>query len=139
MRPAPGTWGSLAAAPLGWFIIQHTGLAGLLVGCTAVFIVGVWAAEAYETHKSEHDSPEVVIDEVIGQWIAFIPLAVLSGTIWAYGLGFVLFRLFDIWKPWPISWLDKHVNGGLGAMVDDVAAGIAAALGLWLVRVFFRF
>ncbi len=138
-RPAPGTWGSLAAVPLGWLIIRHTGVVGLLVSILAVFVVGVWAAGAYETTKGEHDSPEVVIDEVVGQWIAFIPLTVFSSTILAYGIGFMLFRVFDIWKPWPISWLDTHVSGGLGAMVDDVAAGIVAAVGLWLVQLFFKF
>lgn len=137
LKPAPGTWGSLAAVPLGWLIVHFANLTGLLSVTVAVFAVGVWAAQHYEHDVGAHDSSEVVIDEVVGQWISFIPIAILSAPLWSYALAFGLFRLFDIWKPWPISWLDKNVGGGLGAMVDDVAAGIVAALGLWLfLRIF---
>ena len=90
------------------------------------------------------DHRSLVWDEFIGQWIALIPLLGLwlspmsPGAWWMVLAGFVLFRLFDVWKPWPISWLDRRLKGGLGVMVDDVVAGVFAALVLWLVLVLFR-
>ena len=132
LKPAPGTWGSLAAVPLGWLLVHSTGLIGLSIAIVVVFAIGVWAAEQYEQESGAHDSSEVVIDEVVGQWIAFLPLTLLEAPLWAYMLSFGLFRLFDIWKPWPISYLDDHIGGGIGVMIDDVAAGFTAALILYV-------
>jgi phosphatidylglycerophosphatase A len=132
LRPAPGTWGSLAALPLGW--ILH-GLAGFpaLAGATAVlFALGLWAV----AREGGADRPEYVVDEVVGQWIALWPL---SAGLWAAGAApwlfpwpgwvgaFLAFRLVDIWKPWPISRIDAR-GTALAVMLDDVAAGLAAAL-----------
>jgi phosphatidylglycerophosphatase A len=84
------------------------------------------------------DHRSLVWDEFIGQWVALLPLLVLPAPWWAIVLGFLLFRLFDVWKPWPISWLDRRVKGGMGVMVDDVVAGaftaVVLALGLHLLR-----
>lgn len=124
---APGTMGSVAALPFGWLLASYGGPAGLLLGCVAVIALGIWAANGYMVAAGEHDPGPVVIDEVAGQWLAMLPAAALGLLSWqAVALAFVLFRAFDILKPWPISWADREVPGGLGVMLDDVLAGIAA-------------
>ncbi len=127
---APGTWGSLVALPFALVIQTLAGQFTLLIGSVVVFGIGCWAAEVYIQQTGRRDPREVVIDEVAGQWLtlAMVPVSPL-----AYGLGFVLFRLTDILKPWPISWLDKNIKGGVGVMVDDMAAGVYAGLALWLI------
>ncbi len=122
---APGTWGSLAAAVMAWPIQFWLGWVGLLVAAVAVFGVGIWAAERDAARTGLKDDGRIVIDEVAGQWIALLPAC----ADWRlFVLGFVAFRLFDILKPWPVSWADRHVSGGLGVMLDDVLAGIYAAI-----------
>jgi phosphatidylglycerophosphatase A len=69
------------------------------------------------------DHRSLVWDEFVGQWLALLPLLLLSSPWWTIVIGFALFRLFDVWKPWPIGWLDRHLKGGLGVMVDDAVAG----------------
>ncbi|MDX1424435.1 MAG: phosphatidylglycerophosphatase A [Kiloniellales bacterium] len=134
IRGAPGTWGSLAALPcaagltlLGgpWLLLATTGL---------LTLAGVWASGRYAAALASGDPGVVVVDEVAGQWLALVPLPL---DIWWYLAAFVLFRLFDVAKPWPIGWLDRKVSGGLGIMADDLAAGLAAgalahAAWLWL-------
>lgn len=137
MRPAPGTWGSLAALPCAWVIYVLTGPWGLVVGAVLSYPLGVWAT-AVETHgKDDHDPSEIVIDEVCGQWIALLPVAfgaqMMSADITALWPGwiaaFVLFRLFDITKWGPIGWADR-MHGPTGVMLDDVIAGVFAAIGV---------
>lgn len=124
---APGTAGSVAALPFGWILAFYGGPAGLFLACVAVTAIGVWAAAGYMVSAGEHDPGPVVIDEVAGQWLALLPAAALGLLSWqAVALAFVLFRAFDILKPWPISWADRQVPGGFGVMLDDVLAGIAA-------------
>ncbi len=120
---APGTFGSIAALVIYYLALQELSLTvylaivliGAIVGC---FLCG-YTAKAMEMH----DAPAIVWDEFIGLWIALACLP--SGWYWPL-VGFALFRLFDIAKPWPISWLDKHVHGGIGIMVDDILAGFLA-------------
>lgn len=121
---APGTWGSIIALPFAWIIVTNFGVIGLAVGTIAISILGVWAASVYAAKTGTHDAGAIVIDEVAGQWLTllFVPPDLLY-----YLLGFLLFRLFDIFKPWPISWADKNIAGGLGVMIDDIIAGILAA------------
>jgi len=121
MPKAPGTWGSLAALPFAWIIVHFGGSDSLAAACLIIYAVGVWAANRTIAVTSIHDPGLVVIDEVVGQWIVllFTPLDPLL-----YLLGFGLFRLFDIFKPWPVSWADRQVEGGTGVMLDDVLAGI---------------
>ncbi len=121
---APGTWGSLAALPLGWAIQYFTGWAGLAVAALVVFLVGIWAADAYAKRGADPDPGEIVIDEVAGQWLALLPA---MGSPVFYLAGFLLFRLFDIWKPWPIRTVERRLKGGLGVMADDILAGLIAA------------
>jgi phosphatidylglycerophosphatase A len=121
---AAGTFGSLAALP--WAYVIHEGFGGLVLGVLAVLVcvLGVWATDAYITQQHTGDDPkEVVIDEVAGMWLT---LACVAPTWQGYTAAFILFRFFDILKPFPISWVDKHVHGGLGVMLDDVLAAFAA-------------
>jgi phosphatidylglycerophosphatase A len=132
IKPAPGTWGSLVALPLGYGIGSTFGSLGLAAASVLVFGLGAWAAGVYEKQSGSHDPGEVVIDEVAGQWVAMLPV-IYFGLGWlGVGLAFVLFRLFDIWKPGPIRQLDQSFPGGIGTMIDDVAAGIVAAALLFL-------
>jgi phosphatidylglycerophosphatase A len=121
---APGTWGSLAALPFAWVMVRYGGPALLALAVGAVFLIGWWAAATYVRGGPVADPGEVVIDEVAGQWLA---LAFVPPDPVLYLTGFVLFRLFDIRKPWPVGWADRTVAGGLGIMVDDILAGLYAA------------
>lgn len=127
---APGTFGSLFALPIGWAFANESGFAGLALATIGISAIGVWAAEAYMVQAGEHDPGPVVIDEVAGQWLTILPMA--AAMTWqAVLIGFILFRLFDIWKPWPISWADANIPGGLGVMVDDIMAGLLGAACLY--------
>lgn len=140
---AQGTFGSLAAL-LPWLLLRELSLGMYLLMLLAGFAIGVWACDVAGRALGVDDHRSLVWDEFIGQWLALIPLlipAVLPAggfQWWMLAAAFVLFRLFDVWKPWPIRWLDRRVKGGLGVMLDDVVAGIFAAavlaLGLQLMR-----
>lgn len=127
LRPAPGTWGSLAALPPAWLLVHLGGVPLLAAGIVAVSLAGWWAAERY-TGGGKSDPGEVVIDEVAGQWVVLLAAPLDLGY---YAAGFVLFRALDITKPWPASWADRKLPGGLGIMLDDILAagyGLAALL-----------
>ena len=136
MPKAPGTWGSLAALPFAVLLHAVGGFPALFLATVFVFFLGWWATVQETAGAADHDPGEIVIDEVVGQWIALFPL---SGGLWAMGsqivilpwpglvFGFLFFRLFDIFKPWPVSWADKK-STAFGVMLDDVLAGIMAAL-----------
>ncbi|MEP6897308.1 MAG: phosphatidylglycerophosphatase A [Rhodanobacter sp.] len=140
---AQGTFGSLAAL-LPWLLLRQLPLAAYLIVLVAGFIIGVWACNIAGNALGVDDHRSLVWDEFIGQWIALLPLllpALLPARGFAWWMlvaGFVLFRLFDVWKPWPISWLDRHLKGGMGVMIDDVLAGIFAALALAVGLLLFR-
>jgi phosphatidylglycerophosphatase A len=119
----PGTWGSLAALPFAWAIRSHLGTTGLAVATVIAFIIGWWAAATVAKASAIEDPGEVVIDEVAAQWLVLLP-APLDPL--AYALAFLLFRIFDVWKPWPVRWADRHVKGGLGIMLDDFLAAVYA-------------
>ncbi|MBQ4855261.1 phosphatidylglycerophosphatase A [Rhodanobacter sp. B2A1Ga4] len=128
---AQGTFGSLVAL-LPWLLLRELPLPIYLVVLLAGFAVGVWACNVAGRALGVDDHRSLVWDEFIGQWIALLPLLVLPAPWWAIACGFVLFRLFDVWKPWPIRWLDRRVKGGMGVMADDVVAGVFAAAVLYL-------
>ena len=134
---APGTWGSLAALPVGWVIWWAAGPIGLLIASIAVFIAGIPACSRVAEDLGTEDPGRCVVDEVAGQWLT-LALAFLLGapsTLAIWALGFVMFRLFDILKPWPASWADRSVHGGLGVMLDDMIAGIYAGLATVAIQV----
>jgi len=134
---AQGTFGSLAAL-LPWLLLRELSLPVYLAVLLIGFVAGVWACNVAGRALGVDDHRSLVWDEFIGQWIALVPLLVpallpASGfQWWMLAAGFALFRLFDVWKPWPISWLDRRVKGGMGVMIDDVVAGIFAAIVLAL-------
>ena len=125
---APGSFASLAALPFAWALIWLGGPWLLLAAAALVFGLGLWAADRYMQAVRAHDPKAVVIDEIAGQWLTLC-IAPLDPR--AYLLGFVLFRLADVLKPWPVSWLDRRVKGAFGVMIDDIAAAIYAGLLLW--------
>ena len=124
----PGTWGSAAALPFAWIIASYGSPWPLLAAAIIAFAAGIWAAGIYGRHAGIKDASPIVIDEVAGQWLTLAPFAP-DPTV--YLLGFVLFRVADIVKPWPANWADRSLGGGLGVMLDDVFAGVYAALTLY--------
>lgn len=135
LRPAPGTWGSLAALPVGYGILLAGGFWLLVAATVLAFGLGMIATQRVIAGQDDHDPSWVVIDEVVGQWIALFPVgygaAMMGIELWQLYPGwisaFVLFRLFDIWKPWLVGWADR-MGGALGVMLDDVIAGVFAAI-----------
>ena len=129
----PGTWGSLAALPFAALIHWAGGAWALAAGAAVAFVVGIWAGGRYAAAAGEPDPSPVVIDEVAGQWLALVPMPLDPVH---YAAGFVAFRLFDVWKPWPLRRLER-LPGGLGIMADDIGAGLyAAALALLVLLAF---
>jgi phosphatidylglycerophosphatase A len=137
LLPGPvGTWASLAAIPLAWLLHWLGGFPFLLVATALAGAAGFWAIRVEALGPQAPDPGHVVIDEVVGQWIALMPLSL---GLWAAGappalfpwpgwvFGFLAFRLFDVWKPWPVSWADRR-PGPAGVMLGDVFAGLMAAL-----------
>lgn len=126
---APGTAGSLAAIPV--ILLAHFIHFPLWILFLITLGVGTWTAEKVSQELGEHDYPGIVIDEFAGMMLTlmFIPLSFVSIV-----LGFALFRLFDIWKPWPIGMIDEKVKGGVGIMVDDLVAGLYSAVILYLIH-----
>lgn len=125
---APGTWGTLLAVPF-YFLFGRLAIIEYALLMVVLFVVGVWICGKAGRELGVADHGAIVWDEMVGFWVTM--MVAPSGWPWVVA-GFVLFRLFDIWKPWPISWLDRRIGGGLGVMLDDLAAGIYAALCLGL-------
>jgi phosphatidylglycerophosphatase A len=134
---APGTAGTLVGVVTEWWLRQASmpwRIAAVIVG----FAAGVWICHYAAGKLAVHDHPGIVWDEIVGYWITMLAapatsLLVPAGWLWM-ALGFGLFRLFDIVKPWPIRDVDHRIGGGLGIMLDDVLAGIYAAACLLLLR-----
>lgn len=124
--------GTLAAIPLWWLLAQLP-LTSYLIVVSIAAVVGIAICGRAADQMGVHDHGGIVWDEFIGFWIA---MAALPITWQSVVLGFVLFRVFDILKPWPISWLDKKVSGGFGIMIDDVIAGLAAAVVIYFLGYF---
>ena len=121
---APGTWGSLGALPLAYLLAATAGAWGLAAGAVVIFVVGLWATARILRPGGLKDPADVVIDEVAGQLVALMPVA-LDLRWWP--AAFLLFRAADIWKPWPAGAAER-LHGALGVMADDAIAGLYAAL-----------
>lgn len=145
LRPGPGTWGSLAALPLAYGLHWLGGFPFLAAATFVVLTAGTWATHVMTKGTDNHDPSEIVVDEVVGQWIA---IWAVSLPAWAHGIdvtalwpgwisAFVLFRLFDIWKPGPVGWMDRR-EGPVGVMMDDVVAGFLAAIGSVVLAALFH-
>lgn len=130
----PGTFGTLVAVIIAWPLHMLWGNTALLVASTICFFLGVWICNLYLKHMPENKDPrEVVIDEFAAMWLL---LAVMPRSVLAYFIAFVLFRFFDIFKPFPVNILDRKVIGGLGIMIDDIAAACYPIL-LFMIYVWF--
>lgn len=126
---APGTFGTLTGVAI-YLLAQSLPLAWYVAFTTLGFALGVWACGRAARDLGVHDHPGIVWDEVIGYLVTMT--AAPQGAVWVLA-GFLLFRLFDIVKPWPISWLDRRVQGGAGIMIDDLAAGFMAMATLQVI------
>jgi len=128
---APGTCGTLFAIPLIW-LLAPSGLGPFWMATISITLVGIWAGTVADKSWGTHDSGRIVIDEVSGMFftMAWVP----RGEWQLLTVGFLLFRLFDVVKPFPIRHVDQHVGGGLGVMLDDVLAGLLASFCLLLVH-----
>ncbi|MFZ5723777.1 MAG: phosphatidylglycerophosphatase A [Pseudomonadota bacterium] len=129
---APGTFGTLAAVPLYLLLLQFPWPV-YVVATLAIFVLGVWASDVACRRLGVHDHSGIVIDEFAGFLVTMLPAVLgLVAAGWATLLaGFLLFRFFDVLKPWPIRVLDRRVHGGFGVMLDDLVAGLFAAAALW--------
>ncbi|MFC1503215.1 phosphatidylglycerophosphatase A [Pseudomonadota bacterium] len=124
----PGTMGTVASIPFYLLLIQLPFAAYLLITIIAA-IIGITICQKTSDDMGVHDHGSIVWDEFVGFWIT---MAIAPALSWQWVLaGFILFRFFDMVKPWPISWLDKHVHGGFGIMIDDILAGFMAMIALW--------
>lgn len=126
----PGTAGTLATIPLA-YVLMGLGRPMLIAATVAIFILGTWAAGRYCELTGKHDNQRIVIDETVGYLICLWGVQRSGPNLLA---AFVLFRIFDTWKPWPIRVVDRRVKGGFGVMADDVCAGVIGALILWLAQ-----
>lgn len=132
---APGTVGTLASLPVGLLILYYLGMETLFMLTLAITIIGIFEVNKYEKTTGVHDQQHIVIDEAAGMWLSLLivhstALSVTYPHAEPLGIlfGFGAFRLFDIWKPSTIGWIDRELKGGLGVMLDDVLAGIAGGL-----------
>ena len=135
LRPAPGTWGSLFALIFAILLVKIFGIIGFIFALLSISAFGWWATSVYLKQIKTKDPSEVVIDELVGQWIAVLPIVISAFyfklepfDLWPGWISsFLFFRLFDILKPSLIGWADEK-NGALGVMLEDIFAGIAAAI-----------
>jgi len=134
-RRAPGTVGTLASLPVGLAVLYYFGIETLFTLTLAITIIGIFEVNKYEQATGIHDHQQIVIDEAAGMWLSLmiaystaITMSYPYAELLAIVFSFAAFRLFDIWKPSTIGWIDRELKGGLGVMLDDVFAGIAAGL-----------
>ena len=141
---ASGTAGSLATIPLAFVLAYYWGFYGIIAGTIIVFFTGTLASKEVLKY-TKHDPSIIVIDETAGQLLSFAFVAnylqsnSYSHVIWIYALGFGLFRLFDITKPQPARWADKKILNAWGVMLDDIFAGVYAAICLYILKKFLLF
>ena len=129
---APGTVGTLASLPVGLAILFYFGIEALFMAAFAITVIGIFEVNKYEKLTGEHDQQHIVIDEAAGMWFALTIAFSTAMTLnypyvefLAILFSFAAFRLFDIWKPSTIGWIDRELKGGSGVMLDDVLAGFA--------------
>lgn len=123
---APGTWGTALACLVAPFLFFPLPISGRVLVLIAIFIVGSLAATRAEQILGQKDPGQVVIDELAGVWLVFLPYK--EPTFWLILFGFIFFRIFDIFKPWPIKASENWLPDGFGVMIDDIIAGLWALL-----------
>jgi phosphatidylglycerophosphatase A len=119
----PGTWGSAAALPFGFALMWWGGVWALASAIVVVSVLGWWASARFVAALNAEDPPEIVVDEVVAQWLVLLATPL---TWWGYFVAFALFRIFDTSKVWPANWIDAHMEGANGVMLDDLTAGVYA-------------
>ena len=124
MPVAPGTFGTLLALPL-WWLCRDLSLPYFVLGVLALIVFSVWISSRAEAYYGGHDVQHIVIDEVAGMLVTLIGVPFRWPELL---VAFVLFRLLDALKPFPIGWVDEHVDGGLGVVMDDVVAGVLGCI-----------
>ena len=141
---APGTWGSLFGLILFFYTNIYLSINVqffyLLLLVIILFAILVCYFATKELSDNEKDQKSIVIDELAGVWIAFIPVSgiVMMQDFLTYSVfAFLLFRVFDIWKPYPIGYIDKKIKNYLGVVLDDLVAGLYAAITIWLILILF--
>ena len=141
---APGTWGSLFGLILFFYTNIYLSINVqffyLLLLTIILFAILVCYFATKELSDNEKDQKSIVIDELAGVWIAFIPVSgiVMMQDFLTYSiLAFLLFRVFDIWKPYPIGFIDKKIKNHIGIVLDDLVAGLYAAITIWLILILF--
>lgn len=137
-KKAAGTWGTVGGLIVALAILQ-LGFERLLIFTLFASLIGSYICGKTSDLMNVHDDPHIVFDEWVGMWIALLPFAyyqqqLLNDFEWIFILiAFILFRFFDIIKPFPIQWVDKNVSGGFGILIDDILAGIMSAVVLFLI------
>lgn len=129
-RKMPGTFGTLAALPLVVLLSMYTSLSFYLAATVLASVLGIWICGKTADDMQVHDNSSIVWDEIAGMLITMLAVPITWQSLL---IGFLLFRFFDILKPWPISYLDKHVHGGFGIMADDILAGVCSLAGLHIL------
>jgi phosphatidylglycerophosphatase A len=137
---------SAVAVPLAILIALYGGGIAVLIASLIALAIGIAACGEHVRATGREDPSECVIDELAGQWLAcafcLLPLGGLAPpagiSLPAFAVAFLLFRLFDIWKPWPVGWADRELSGGLGVMTDDMIAGLMAGMLVVAARYFFH-
>lgn len=129
---APGTMGTLTAIPMAW-AVGKGGTIAFVAATIFISLLGIWAGDVFQKAHGTDDDQRIVVDEVAGY---FVTLLLVPRGLPQLALAFVLFRLFDIWKPWPVRLIDRKVGGGLGVMADDLAAGVYGMIVLYLLQHF---
>ena len=138
---APGTVGSIGTIPLAFVLAYFFGIYGIIVAAIPIAIIGIYATDVLIRDQEEKDPGKVVVDEVVGQLLAFVFVAdMLKGNTnywWLYLVGLAAFRFFDICKMGPVKWFDSKMKNAVGVMMDDVCAGLMAAVVVWAVKTYF--
>jgi len=127
---APGTFGTVAAIPV-YLLLSLGGQTVYLAGLILVLVGGISICDSTAKILNSHDHPAIVWDEIAG---FLVTMTVVSVSTVNVIVGFILFRFFDIIKPWPIKWVDRRIHGGLGIMLDDILAGAIAGILLFLIN-----
>lgn len=138
---APGTVGSVGTIPLAFVLAYFFGIYGIIVAAIPIAVVGIYATDVLIRDQEEKDPGKIVVDEVVGQLLAFVFVAdALKGNLedwWLYLVGLAAFRFFDICKMGPVKWFDSKVKNAFGVMMDDVCAGLMGGIVVWCVKTYF--
>ncbi|MBR1825692.1 MAG: phosphatidylglycerophosphatase A [Alphaproteobacteria bacterium] len=137
---APGTVGSVGTIPLAFVLVYFFGIYGIIVAAIPIAVIGIYATDVLIRDQEEKDPGKVVVDEVVGQLLAFLFVAdALKGNTeywWLYLVGLAAFRFFDICKMGPVKWFDSKIKNAFGVMMDDVCAGLMAGAVVWGVKTY---